>query len=398
MTKIVRTILPDTGEPLIYDLDRRCVVREVTDYCIYLLHKENLDTGTVAQTSGHLVKLWTFLSTTGVPLDDVTDEVLKSWRDAELGLVQANKISRRSDRAARNTVNQKIGAALKWLLWLQDEGVCGYDTIGPANCRVTAGPHREVKEGHKWSYGHGVSSRLFLDHAGAGESAVSVEEATYDAVRERIVEVSHSSYIARRDALFLDVAKTAGFRRGSICSLRTTQFDRGTLEKCRSLTTPLKPFVQKLSYEHSFEVDLTLALRICDFIDGPRKELLERLEIGERQALQAIFLSEKTGRPITGRAMTKSISRSMRAVGAQKGQAIHVFRGLFANISIDAEQQARVECNMDTSTASVSHAVSTAMGHRDPNSLFTYTANHQSRLARRRLARKKQGLSDAQDK
>lgn len=379
---IVHTILPETGESLVYDLERACVVREITDYSIFLLHDRNLKPTTVAQTITHLVRLWAYLLRSGRTLNDVSDAALKAFFLAELETVKANKISRGSERAAKNTVNQKVGAVLNWLFWLQEQGVCPEDTIGPIDHRVTAQPYRSSQPG--WTYRRGVSSRLFLSNAGAADGACSVEKETYDSLVKEIMENSRSSYLAHRNVLFVDIAKNAGFRRGSICSLRKEQFERKTLETTRNSTVPLKPIEQKLSYEHTFEVDLTLALRVCDFVDGPRAELLKDLGISDRQDDGHIFLSEKTGKRITARAMTKAISGQMRAIGAAKGQAIHVFRGLFANDLIKDEHEERVAEGRDTSTSSVSAAVSTALGHKNPDSMFTYISNQQSRIARRR--------------
>ena len=229
-----------------------------------------------------------------------------------------------------------------------------------------------------------MASHHFLRGGAASGFVPAVSREIYDSVCAHIYSTSRSPYIAQRDLLFLDIAANAGFRRGSIHSLSVDQFDRDALEETEGLTAKLKPAAQKFGYDIDYDVGTMLMLRVVDFIEGVRAELLADLGVSERKAEMRVFLSAKTGRQMTDRAMTQRISRAMRAVGCAKGQAIHVFRGLYANEQVDDEIVYRLETGLDTSTESIASAVAPMLGQKSAKSLFTYIASKQTRNARQR--------------
>jgi integrase len=388
MNGVVNNVMPSSGMSVVYDLKTKAIVAEITDYSIWLARDERKNPKTIVQTSGHLVRLYAYLSARGLRLCDLNDSVLREFLDAEFESVKRNARSRSSEQAAARTVNQKVSAILNWLLWLQREGACASGTIGPSKCRVTAWPSRQPRRSgaDAWRPGSGIGSHHFRPGGSASQFVPAVSRDTYRSLCRYIDEISLSTYIARRDSLFVDIASNAGFRRGSICSLRVDQFDESVIKSTDALTLPLKPIVQKFHYEHQFEVSTLLMLRVREFIEGPRADLLKQLGVSESAAKGKVFLSAKTGKPLTDRAMTHRISKAMRAVGCRKGQAIHVFRGLFANEAIDDEIEERLSLGLDTSTESVSAAVSTRLGQKRSASLFTYIAAEQSRYAKRRRA------------
>ena len=374
-----------TGEVVVYDLRRNVIVHEILDYTRWLADHAGRDAKTILQAGNHLAGFWGKLLTGSNRLSSICDSLICDYREEELKNVLSNPRSRGSKRAAKSTVNQKLGALLNWLVWLQYKGICPPDTIGPAKCRVTAWPARVPRKDGPWMPGSGVSSDLYLTGAGTSGLTPAVSRDSFEAVREHIEVTYLSEYMANRDSLFVDVAASAGFRRGSICSLRTDQFDREKLDTWDNDTFPVTPSAQKFGYEDTFEIDTLLALRVSDFIEGPRKQFLEDLKVPSRVTQAKIFLSAKTGRPITDRAMTSRIGKAMRAIGGTKGQAVHAFRGLFANDIIDSETDRRVERGLDTSTLSIASATATQLGQRRAESVFPYVANHQSRNARKRL-------------
>ena len=380
-----------TGEVIVYDLRRNVIVHEILDYTRWLAHHAGRDAKTISQAGNHLAGFWGKMLTGSNRLSSICDSLLSDYRDEELKSVLSNPRSRGSKRAAKSTVNQKLGAMLNWLVWLQYKGICPPDTIGPVNCRVTAWPARSPLKDGPWMPGSPVSSDLFLTGAGTSGLTPAVSRESFEAVREHIEVTYLSEYIASRDSLFVDVAASAGFRRGSICSLRTDQFDREQLAAWDHDTFPVTPSAQKFGYEDTFEIDTLLALRVSDFIEGPRKQLLEDLKVSSRVTIAKIFLSSKTGKPITDRSMTSRLGKAMRAIGGTKGQAVHAFRGLFANETIDSETDRRVQRGLDTSTLSIASATATQLGQRRAESLFPYVANHQSRVARKRLVARNAG-------
>lgn len=377
------------GEVIAYDLRNNRLVDEITDYSIWLIDVGRRDVKTITQQLGHISRFWIYLQGAGKSLTAVSDKFLKTYIDRELISVRSNSRSRGSERAAKSTVNQRLSAILNWLLWMQRSGRCHSKMIGPHGCRVTASPGKRIQDLSHWAPGQGMFSSLFFRDAGTSGSIPQATREMYESALAELDRMTDWSYIAERDKLFLDVATTAGFRRGSICSLTVDQFNSDLIRKTTAATLGLKPTVQKFKYENEFQVDTLLLLRVLDFIEGPRASLLAELGL-DRGALAIrgpVFLSATTGQAMTDRAMTARISRAMRNAGALKGMAIHAHRGLFAMEATQFVMKQRVELGMDTSVESVAYQVAPMLGHKNPESQFQYTAAEQGRIGRQILAK-----------
>ena len=387
MGAIVHSVVPETGMSVVYDLGRRSVVGELTDYSIWLCKRNYSDAKTVMQTMGHLVRFWTFLQPKA-DLNSISDRKLREFFDAEHISIKKNPRSRGAETAINSTLNQKVSAVLSWIFWMQWSGRCTPGTIGSAGCSITASAflRRTSTASQDWIPGCLIRSPHHRPNASPSGFLPAVPRDVYERLREQIHESSTSAFLAWRDLLFVDIAAEAGFRRGSICSLTVDPIERLDVRSATELTLPLKPSAQKFGYGFEFEVSTLMLNRVLDFIEGPRKELVDRLGVSAIKTQGKIFLSEKTGRPLTDRAMTQRVSRAMRAIGCRKGQAIHVLRGLYSNELVDAEIEDRIALGLDTSTDAIAHAVAPQLGQKNAGSLFTYIANHQSRKARKRLA------------
>jgi len=206
-----------------------------------------------------------------------------------------------------------------------------------------------------------------------------------DDVAAQLMDANQEPYIRLRNALFVDIAATVGLRRGSINSLTIDQFVRRELQAVDAPTVRIRPASQKFGYENDFEFPVWLALQVCDFVEGARADLVERVHKGVSVTRNRVFLSSRAAKPMTDRAMSQVVSRAMRAIGAPKGSAVHVLRSYYANEQIELEIDHRLARGLDTGTAAISAAVSLRLGHRNPHSLFAYVARAQSR----------RGLSDA---
>ncbi len=396
MNRFVFTRLPQ-GEVIAYDLCASQLVAEITDYSIWLVDAHRRDAKTIGQQVGHIARFWVYLRERGNSLISVSDEFLRKYMDRELIRVRSNSRSRGSERAAKSTVNQKLSAILNWLLWLQSTGRCHDRMIGPRGCRVTASPGKRVRELIHWAPGQGISSALFFRDAGTSGSIPQASREMYEGTLAELERMTGWNYIAERDKIFLDVATTAGFRRGSICSLTVDQFDAQRIRRTTAATMALKPAAQKFKYEDEYQVDTLLMLRVLDFIEGPRASLLAELGL-ERSAIANnghVFLSATTGQAMSDRAMTARISRAMRNAGARKGMAIHAHRGLFAAEATQLVMEQRLQLGMDTSVESVAFQVAPMMGHKNPQSQFRYTAAQQGRIGRQILAEQMKSSSNA---
>lgn len=384
------------GEVIAYDLRANNLVSEITDYSLWLVDVNRRDAKTIEQQLGHIARFWVYLRELGRSLSAVSDEFLMKYMSRELVKVRSNSRSRGSERAAKSTVNQKISAILNWLLWLQSTGRCHDGMIGPHNCRVTASPGKGVRDLRHWAPGDGIYSSLLYRDAGTSGSIPRASREMFEGASAELERMTDWKYVAERDKMFLDIATTAGFRRGSICSLTVDQFDAQQIRRTEATTMGLTPAVQKFKYENEFQVDTLLMLRILDFIEGPRASLIA--ELGkERSALATIghvFLSATTGKAMSDRAMTARISRAMRKVGAKKGMSIHAHRGLFAMEATESVMNQRLQLGADTSVASVAYQVAPMLGHKNAESQFQYTAGEQGRIGRQILAKQSRNNGD----
>ncbi|RON68047.1 hypothetical protein BK671_13980 [Pseudomonas fluorescens] len=189
-------------------------------------------------------------------------------------------------------------------------------------------------------------------------------------------------YLASRNTLVLDIADTLGMRRASINSLTCTQFLVALENEEALVDLVIVPSSQKFSYQFSYTFSFQLVSSILQYIEGPRKALLGRLKVPASISQDRLFLSSKTGKPLTERAITGFIASAMRFSGMPKG-SIHVFRHKFINDEVEREIMRRIEIKLDTSIESVAAAVAIKVGQVNPNSLHTYISDAFSRLEKK---------------
>lgn len=363
---------------LVYDRLERRVVHEITDYALHLKVVRALSPLSIGQETSNLVSFWRFLRTHSLRLSDVSDRTLIRFRDEDVIAVMEQPSGKGKLRIARATVNQKLRSIYNWLWWHSDRQSGGPMLIGPVGHRVKSAAPPGTKSRAVWGKVHPI---LFTETGASSKhrAGYAATQETYDDATDAIMATDRDPYVQARDCIVLDIARHVGFRRGSICSLTVDQFDRRELQAHLKETIHVVPASQKLGYENQFEVPVWLALQICDFIEGPRTELLERHRVSPEKAPREILISARTCKPITPRAITHSLRLAMRTVGAPKGAVLHTFRGLFANDAIERQIERRIQFGLDTSTAAICAAVALELGHRNPMSLFSYVTRAQGR-------------------
>lgn len=369
------------GGTLVYDLKSKELVRELSEYSVHLLSREQVSSITERLRMEHLIEFWKYLSKEKLTLRKLSDDQLELYRDRQLPLVKGNPRSIGSEGAAKETVNAKLISIYRWLMWLQENGRLSLGTIGPTGCRITVVP--DTRYAHR-KFGHGTVSYPVLYRKTGRKSK---HRASLAPTREQLDEVAaklmerENEYAGLRDSLVLDIAVETGMRRASINSLRASMFDRVRLEKATGSTFLVCPPSQKFGYEEDVRFPVWLGLRVADFIAGAREDFLKSKPHLQDNADDRIFLSTRDCAPLTNRALSQTISAAMRAVGLPKGVAIHSGRRLFAAERIETEIDRRIELGLDTSTDSICAAVSIEMGHHNPESLFPYVSRSQSRRA-----------------
>lgn len=363
--------------PIVYDLHRSSIDRDLTAYGAYLLRRRYLKPNTVQGVVYQIARFKAFLSVGGVPRR-IDDNVLLEFR--EQLFVSALARARRSDeRTAKITVNAALEAIYPWLRWMQETRRVEDGLVGEFPAAVVSEPVQTSRSGHRWTM------PLRYERVGKNSKHKLPAFVPGDQTLTELLEDFHatttSQHIAQRNSLILRIADSMGLRRGSICSLTVEQFARTRLEKCKTQYVDVRPARQKFSYRDVFHCDLGLAYEINSFIENERAQLVVRK--GWQDTGDALLLSERTGRQITEGAVTKVFSAAMRARGAPPGAALHAWRHRFTHNEIDHETRYRVAAGLDTSVASISAAVSLRLGHSNPGSIDTYVTSAQSRTALR---------------
>ncbi|MFN4350943.1 MAG: hypothetical protein ACK4F6_09050 [Hylemonella sp.] len=196
----------------------------------------------------------------------------------------------------------------------------------------------------------------------------------------------------------LDIASVTGFRRGSINSLTVDQFTGADYVETRNGTVVIRPKKQKFGYGDTFEIPTFLHEQVKRFIVEHRDPFVERKSVRQTTHGGAVFLSNKTGAPLTDRSQTAIVSPVMRKLGLKKGSVLHVWRSKFAVEEVEKEYMDRKELGLDTSPQSIQLAVSTALGHRHPESIRPYISAFEASKVSSRRAKQQEVLRKDMDR
>ena len=101
-----------------------------------------------------------------------------------------------------------------------------------------------------------------------------------------------------------------------------------------------------------------------------------------------IFISARDGKPLNDNSLSQIFGDASRAIGLGPGHAIHMLRFKNVDDRIAGEIESRVALGLDTSTQSIAASVSMEVGHSNPESLWSYVSQSQSKIAQRKKALK----------
>lgn len=382
--------LPQRRAALLYKLsDTTELVYPITDYSLYMSDVQLLDSKTVETEITHLKSLIEFLDRNSIPLTQMNDQVLASFRDEEVIKVKSSRNSSSSEKAAQRTVNSKLRRAYQFALWLQEVEQLNTSLIGPRYCQITSTLPNKKSDGkaiQTFFLRQKENFPLLFRNTGSGSRHGLQYEATDEdvALITRYFSSTFSRYVAQRNILMMELARQVSWRRGSINSLTCEQFTKVAFEDFDDDQLLVIPASQKFGYERAFEVPFRLAFQVAEFIATERRELLREHGWSESNAQSRIFLSEKRGTPLSDATLSLIFGHAFRAIGRKRrGANIHSFRRKFANDVTDREIEDRLELGLDTGAQSVASSVAIKMGHKSPESLTPYINSRLSRAARR---------------
>jgi integrase len=384
MSEVARFAASSTcreGAPLVivYDLDLKKVVWEVSEYSYEMGVKQQLSKLTVDKRIGQIMYFWAWLCDERRAWHEVSDTLLIKFRNQDVRRVLSRPSSRDHEMTAKRTVNDRVSTVLGWLRWLASWKEKSFDELTfPEDAglwQCTPGPRVKKRS----SMQHAPPS-LFrqVGNASRHKTSAAMSEKGVEGLHVELLAGASHSYLAQRNTLIVEIAENVGLRRGSINSLDVEQFQRAELELAGGGAILIRPRKQKFGYQFEFAFPVWLAMKICDFIEEPRAELVVTKGVAQRKHQGKVFLSARDAKPITDRAITSLISAAMKAGGAPKGASLHALRAKFANDQIHREIEARRSLGLDTSAAAIAAAVALRMGHTSLRSLYAYVAAAQS--------------------
>lgn len=381
---------------LVYDLREKSLVTPLCDYAAYLQRYRGNKRLTLEQEIGHLRVFWSFLRSRKLTLDEIDDKLLEEFRDVAKFRAMQSPAHRGSENAAKKTVNAKLMRIYHWLVWLRDTRAVPSWVIGRIDCRVKS----TLASGENYGDRSKSDSRdrfpLLFDVPDQNSKhrlpRVLPTDDTLTSAHRIFFEQAHDLHTAHRNCLLLDIASVTGFRRGSINSLTVDQFTGADYAETCNGTVVIRPKKQKFGYGDTFEIPTFLHEQVKRFIVEYRDPFVERKSVRQSTHGGAVFLSNKTGAPLTDRSQTAIVSPVMRKLGLKKGSVLHVWRSKFAVEEVEHEYMDRKKLGLDTSPLSIQLAVSTALGQKHPESIRPYISAFEASKVSSRRAKEREAL------
>jgi integrase len=359
-----------------------------------------------------------------VPVTSVHDETLKGFREWAYSKVKGNPQSRGFRHQIQNSVNIKLTQVYDALAWLHSAKLLAIDAIGRFGCKVTStAPDALV---YNRDEDRRFKSKYPQCYKDAGESS-SVRPGQHFATPAQLRRIDDyfwqtcNAETATRNCVMARILDFVGWRIDSANSLLTSQFDDAEL--ARSADEPIEealsqdqsltarrdcflvtPHKQKFGYARMFEVPWELAAAIRHFIDDAdfgRRATLSRLDIDEATAKGRLFVSMRTGAPLSTATWSTIFGEAFKAVGAPKGAGAHAVRRGAGDRRANEVHAYLTEAKLPVTMETVSAEVAEFLGQTSLSSQQYYRRAIR-RLRRNtvvdRLARENEQLQLAQDK
>lgn len=371
----LRRDVDDNGTSFWFLSDHRArAIMPFLDYIIYCIDVSSMNPKTVEHRAYSLKKWYQYLVSKRLETFDVDDDVLKGFRDESLVRRAAN--SSGDIQARRRTVNLDLRNVYTYYAWLQRQSDYGKGRrlLGPYACQITS----SLSDTNDRTTKHSDRQRYPLILRNAGERSKHrlsfVPKEQHRAALTEYFYETQAPDIANRNCLIFEIAWVVGWRRGSILSLEVDQFSRNHMRGDQD-TIDVRPRVQKFGYSNSFAVNVGLASRIADYIEHGRSAIVERTQSKSSR----IFLSSRTGRPLSESTVSCLFVAARKALGWPAGAALHAWRRGFTNAFIEREMDARLELGLDTSGETIAMSVAVALGQVSLSSQSAYIRDAQRR-------------------
>ena len=372
---------------LVFDLHLKALVHDLTNFGDFLTKERGAHVLTTYKKLTHAIRFKEFCRLKGVALRFISDTNLTDYRDWEMSQVVASPSHRGDERTAKRTTNAKLDSVFDLLRWHQQRGELTRASAYIPK-RADGGKYNRERVAQRSSVYFTKTGKAAKHHSG-----FILGDEELRSVLEHAVESRNDPHAAHRNWIMGRIGHLVGLRRGSVNSLLAGDFERRSLEKklmrSRDDGITLVPKDQKFDYNKAYFFPAWLCYEICSFCENYRAPLISLRNDGKDVSRGRLFLSSTTAKPMAATSISRIYRVLMAEVDAPKGVAFHILRDVFASARLAEETEYRVEAGLDTSTKSLSTAVSMAMGQEDPNSMFRYVQEQQSVHAQKRAAEKK---------
>jgi hypothetical protein len=364
----------------------------------FIAHRIDVDQArkSEVENSAYTLRMWfEHLLSVGTNQFSARDQDIKDFRERLMARKSSNL--KGNDLARRRTVNLDLRVIYKYYEWLQRHHSEGrkLSLLGTSGCNINSALLEMKSESES-----GRNKRcypLLLKNTGKS-SKHKIAHIPTNQDREETTDYFHATQgpgTASRNVLMRDIAAKVGLRRNSILSLNCSEFTQELFEKHERTNRPylVAPNSQKNDYDNYFEFRFELVLRIIDYINGYRAEIIARTG----SSSDRLFLNTKNGKPLTSGGTSNIYCAASRALDHPKDFGLHGQRRSFANEEMDTSYQASVEVGGDTSIETLSALTASAMGHSSTASQETYLRNMLNRFEHTHAAQQRDDLARLQD-
>ncbi len=360
---------PQPELPILLDGGRN-VVHSVSDWFRYQAVMLNHPPTTLRLWSDIMLSFWNYLIKERVNWKEVDDNLLMQWRNNQ-EIEKAVK---------RRTINQRLSTVFRFYWWAQSHGYVENLIADPEQSHHLVVPRISlaVKSIAAKSGVHVISRfkspLLYRTTREPNLHTPTAKEAT--ALHAVMSEISGPT-VAERNTLMLSWAEEAGLRRKEFASLTISQIPDweeidGLIESdsCKDIEL----VVTKGGHHRIVEVVPDLLIRTRNYIDEDRLSLIRRFgqnQGGSYHGPAAVFLSEKTGKAITFRAITNLFRESFQKAEV-RGSGHRMRARYLTNLVQHYYDEAFAKHGNSISFDIVLLKAAEAAGHLHPSSLRPY--------------------------
>ncbi|QPK62570.1 site-specific integrase [Methylomonas sp. LL1] len=339
-----------------------------TDYLIDMADRQDAANGTVEDRACTLRVFFQYLSDKNIDYLEVDDNIIEEFRDNLLNKGNRNRHSTTNNR--KISINVYLRQIYNFYKWVQGQeprkrilGVGGHQITSSLLASKT--DQQPSLNYPKCFQRVGENSKHTVNFVPSDDQ--------YNEMFDFFLQARPN--VASRNTLMLMTFRKSGLRVGSVASLTVDQFNEAEINKCVDVFL-VRPKVQKFGYSKEFEIPLTLAIQILNYIKTDRQEIVNKFQAKSSN----VFLSTTKGTALKSNHISNLFYSAAIQLGwDKKGVGLHCLRRLFACETIDDDIDCSIELGLDTSIEAVGLRTAQKLGHNSILSQQAYIRHNKRR-------------------